>query len=84
MVGQHQEDDGQRQVVVVQRALFGGRAEARIGRTPALRSATTIFWFGMISIATLAVMIVAIIAPVCSMAPRPEKIWLNTKLAATT
>ncbi len=32
MVRDHQEDDGQRQVVVVQRALLAGLAEGRVGR----------------------------------------------------
>jgi hypothetical protein len=43
------------------------------GVRPAFRSATTIFWFGMMIIATFAVMIVAVSAPRCKSAARPEK-----------
>ena len=43
------------------------------GVRPAIRSATTTFWLGMIVQNTLPDMIVAVKAPRCSSAARPEK-----------
>ncbi|MNL89729.1 hypothetical protein D3C87_2202340 [compost metagenome] len=44
------------------------------GVRPAIRSATTIFWLGMMIMNTLADMIVAVKAPRCRKAARPVKI----------
>ena len=54
------------------------------GSCPAFSAATTLRWPGMMFMATFAVMIVAITAPVCSIAPRPEKTCWKTKATATT
>ena len=53
------------------------------GVRPALRSATTIFWFGMMTKKTLPVMIVAVNAPRCRSAARPVKTWFRPQLIAT-
>ena len=83
MVRQHQEDDGQRQVVVVGRALLGLLAERRDRASlPASSVATTFFWFGMMTKNTLADIQVAIIAPVWRKAARPLKTWVKAKAAS--
>ena len=53
------------------------------GLRPALRSATTIRWFGMITKKTLAVMIVAVMAPRCKSAARPVKMWFSDQETTT-
>ena len=54
------------------------------GFWPAISAATLLRWLGMMTKNTLAVMIVAIRAPVWMSAPRPEKNWVKTQLVATT
>ena len=77
MVGQHQEDAPARSG-----SCCGSSAASPAGRAPgsgvrpAMRLATTFLWFGMMTRNTLAVIQVAIIAPVCRKAARP----LNTSV----
>ena len=78
MRADHHEDDRQRQIVVVHRALLAALAVDRVGRPPAIRSATTLRWPGMITISTFATMIEPISAPICMNAPRGEKTLLKT------
>ena len=54
------------------------------GFLPAISAAMLLRWFGMMMKNTLAVMIVAMSAPVWMSAPRPEKTSVNTQLVATT
>ena len=53
------------------------------GTRPALRSATTMRWFGMMIMNTLADMIVAVNAPRCSSAARPENTCVYPQAIAT-
>ncbi len=43
----------------------------------------TMRWFGMMMKKTLAVMIVAVMAPRCRSAARPVKTWFSAQLATT-
>ena len=54
------------------------------GFRPAFRSATTIFWFGMMMKKTLADMIVAVNAPRWRSAARPVKTWSYPQAIATS
>jgi len=47
------------------------------GAWPAIRLATIFFWFGMITVKTLATMMVPISAPIWLKAPRPLSTWVK-------
>ena len=70
VVAQHRDQHRQREVGVVHAALLAALAVHRVGLAAAARSATTMRWPGMIQKNTLALMIVASIAPASRKAAR--------------
>ncbi len=68
---------GKRQIGVVQRALLAGDAKARVGRFAAQQRLRDFLWFGMMTMKTLAAMMVPMKAPTWISAPRPENTWVK-------
>ena len=84
VVRQHHEQHGQRDVIVVGRALLRFVAPFRVGRLARDQRGYRLRWLGMMTKNTLAVIIVAIRAPVWISAPRPENSKVKTQLVSTT
>jgi hypothetical protein len=76
VVAEHGKQHRQREVGVVHAALLAALAVDGVDRRPALRSATTVRWPGMIQKNTLALMAVAIMAPTSRKAARPANSWV--------
>ena len=64
--------------------FFACLPQAGFGTRPATSSAMAFRWFGMMTKNTLPVIQVAMTAPVCSIAARPEKTCWKAKAKATT